>query len=257
MRTLCLTALLAIFFSAAAYGLDDVENHRKEAQGLSTGDRIAFWAELFVGTPYDPDPMGEYVTGRKIVADERVDCMYLTFRSVELALSDSAAESVAVALTKRFHTKGKLGEGGQVLNYGERYEYGMDMIKSGKWGADVTAALGGATRVPGERGIKEVLIISKDSLTEEKGPAGSISAGGIYGRGFRSGDIVYFIKDPSKRVVGEVVGHIGILKRDKDGEVYLIHASGSKGRGGVVKKVSFAEYISAMRFAGVKISRFD
>jgi len=49
------------------------------------GEKIAFWAEKFVGTPYDPDLLGEYVSKEVIVADERVDCMYLTFRAVELA----------------------------------------------------------------------------------------------------------------------------------------------------------------------------
>ena len=49
-------------------------------------ERIAFWAEQYIDVPYDTDPWGDYVRKNVIVADERVDCMYLTFRSVELAL---------------------------------------------------------------------------------------------------------------------------------------------------------------------------
>jgi len=67
------------------------------------------------------------------VADERVDCMYLTFRAVELALSYSPEEAVQIALEKRFHSKGVLKDG-QIMNYDDRFEYGEDMIESGKWG---------------------------------------------------------------------------------------------------------------------------
>ncbi len=47
---------------------------QKEITNKPVGERIALWAERFVGAPYDPDPLGEYVTKEVIVADERVDC---------------------------------------------------------------------------------------------------------------------------------------------------------------------------------------
>jgi len=39
-------------------------------------------------------------------------------------------------------------------------------------------------------------------------------------------------------------------------QVYLIHASGTKKRGGVVKKVLLADYIKKMPYIGVRITRF-
>ena len=55
---------------------------------------------------------------------------------------------------------------------------------------------------------------------------------------------------------------MGILKvEQKNGglgrTVYLIHASGTKKRGGSVKKVLLDEYLSHMQHAGAKISRIS
>ena len=61
---------------------EEIREKQGELQGKPVGEKIAFWAERFVGTPYDEDPQGEYVTKATIVADERVDCMYLTFRTM-------------------------------------------------------------------------------------------------------------------------------------------------------------------------------
>ncbi len=138
-----------LFFLAAAFlalSLPSCASARSIEQiqaGLDlreTGERIAFWADYFVGTPYDKDPLGEYVTRKAIVADERVDCMYLVFRSVELALSSSPAGAQQTALDKRFHTKGVL-DGGTVVNYDDRFQYGEEMIDSGKWGREITGEL--------------------------------------------------------------------------------------------------------------------
>jgi ribosomal protein L24 len=38
---------------------------------------------------------------------------------------------------------------------------------------------------------------------------------------------------------------------------YLIHAGGTKGKGGEVKKVLLKDYILKMPFVGAKITRFD
>ncbi len=205
------------------------------------GERIAFWAEKFVGTPYDQDPLGEYVSKAAIVADDRVDCMYLTFRTVELSISHTPAEAVEVALDKRFHTKGIL-KGSKVMNYEDRFEYGEDMISSGKWGKEITGDIGNTFRIKGSRGKDFVDILLTNELYRNM-------------QKLRSGDIVFFIKKPVERKVGEIVGHIGILKVEQDQEVYLIHASGTKERGGMVKKVLLKEYVSQMPFIGVKINR--
>ena len=205
------------------------------------GERIAFWAERFTGTPYDTDPLGEYVTRATHVADERVDCMYLTFRIVELSLTRTPDDAIQIALDRRFHTRGVLRDG-NVLNYDNRFEYGEDMIESGKWGKEVTGEWSNTIRIRGSRGRDSVDILPSQELIS------------VIGR-LRSGDILFFIKDPEKRKVGEIVGHIGVLKVEEN-EVYLIHASGTKERGGAVKKVLLIDYISKMPFLGVKITRF-
>ena len=212
------------------------------------GERIVFWAEKFICVPYDMDPLGEYVSKATIVADERVDCMYLTFRAVELALSKTPEEAVQMALDKRFHSKGILKDG-QVMNYDDRFEYGEDMIESGKWGKDITYEVGKIIKIKGSRGKDSVEILPSNELLNGM-------------KRFKSGDIIFFVKKPEKRKVREIIGHIGIIKVEKRpndpraGKVYLIHASGIKGKGGVVKEVLLKDYLSEMPFIGVRITRF-
>ena len=137
--SLCVTVLIPGPLLAFTDG--DVASYQKEIADRPLGERIALWAERFVGTPYDPDPLGAYVTKREIVADERVDCMYLSFRAVELALGRTPEESIAVSLDKRFVHKGML-DNGVVTNYEDRFRYGEDMLDSGKWGKEITGDIG-------------------------------------------------------------------------------------------------------------------
>jgi len=221
----------------------EIQEFQRDLEERSVGERIAFWAEKFMGTPYDKDPLGEYVSKAAIVVDEKVDCMYLTFRAVELAISHTPAEAIQVALEKRFHSKGILREG-KVTNYEDRFEYGEDMISSGKWGREITLDIGNTLRTKGSRGKDFVDILLPDELYR-----------GL--RKLKSGDIAFFIKNPEERKLGEIVGHIGILKVEQDQQAYLIHASGTKERGGMVKKVLLKDYVSQMPFIGVKITRID
>jgi hypothetical protein len=216
---------------------------------LPLGKRIAYWAGRFVGTPYDTDPLGLYVRTNRIVADEKVDCMYHTFRSVELAQSGTPGEAVDRALDLRFISRGKLAAG-LVTNYDERFEYGEDMVTSGKWGKNITAELGAAKTIPGSRGKDAVDILPKDALLSR-----------ALQKKLEDGDIVYWVKDPKKRVVGEIVAHLSIV-HVKSGTPYLIHASGSKNQwstpnGGVVKEVPFAEYVKNTKFIGAFVTRFE
>ncbi|HET6514425.1 MAG TPA: hypothetical protein VFG09_04640 [Thermodesulfovibrionales bacterium] len=240
--------ILLISSHASAFVAADIQAYLKDMSRLSLGERIALWAEKFVETPYDPDPDGEYVTKKVIIADERVDCMYLSFRALELALSQKPEDAVAIALDKRFRGRGVL-DGDVVTNYEDRFEYGEDMIDSGKWGKEITGEIGAVTNVRGARGREKVEMLSKEEvlslLKEPKNAAG-----------FRSGDIVFFIKSPEKRVMEEIVGHLGIIKKEQTG-LYLIHASGRKRKGGIVKKVFLYDYISSMPFIGMRVSRFD
>ncbi len=216
---------------------------------LPLGKRISFWAEHFIGTPYDPDPLGLYVRTKRVVADEKVDCMYHTFRSVELAQSSTPDEAIAKALSLRFMTAGVLADG-LVTNYDQRFQYGEDMVYSGKWGKNITGELGPTTKIVGTRGREEVDILPKNVLASR-----------ALQKKLQDGDIIYWIKDPKKRAADEIVAHLSIVSV-KSGKPYLIHAAGSKDRegapgGGVVKEVPFADYVRTMRFVGAFVTRFE
>ena len=228
--------------SAAFMTDDEVAVLQKTIAGWDAGDRIAFWAEQFIDVPYDTDPLGEYVRRNLIVADERIDCMYHAFRSVELALGKDPAESVTLALEKRFHRKG-IVEGEKVVNYEDRFRYGEDMIGSGKWGREITSELGGTVMGKGKPGRESLSMIPKRDILKALDR-------------LRNGDIVFFVKAPEKRVEGEIIGHIGIIKREQD-HVYLISAFGQKNRGGMVKKALLSEYSAEMPFIGIKVTRME
>jgi hypothetical protein len=227
---------------------DEISALQPRLRESPVGNRIAFWAEQFIGTPYDMDPLGDYVTRAAIVADERVDCMYLTFRAVELALTNSPEEAINKALIMRFHTQGVLQDG-KVTNYDERYQDGIEMIKSGKYGAEITTRLGKT---------RQTADASSDGPIDFL-PVAEMQKGMDQ---VTTGDIVYFVRDPSRSAVGGIIAHMGILKVEtRNGgssrTVYLIHASGTKKRGGSVKKVLLDGYLSHMQHAGVKISRLN
>jgi len=245
----CSSALACLFILPSllfAFADSDIASYQKEIGDKPIGERIALWAERFVGTPYDPDPLGEYVTKKAIVADARVDCMYLSFRSVELALSHTPEEAVSIALDKRFISKGMF-KNGEVINYEQRFQYGEDMLDSGKWGKEITGDIGSLSYIKGARGREKVAIVSKEELI------------GKFKKGVRlplkSGDFIFFVKASEKRIYDEIVGHIGIIKM-KGETPYLIHAGGIKNKGGEVKKALLYDYIRSMPFAGVKVSRF-
>ena len=220
---------------------EEVQKLQDSLWNRPVGERIAAWAERFVGTPYDQDPMGEYVTKAAIVADEMVDCMYLTFRAVELAFSRNPEEAIEIALEKRFHSKGIL-QGGKVVNYEDRFEYGEDMVFSRKWGREATSQVGKTKRIKGSRGKPFVDILPSEQLLKGMGK-------------LRDGDILFFVKKVEKRTVEEIVGHIGIVKKEK--QPYLIHAGGTKGKGGEVMKVLLKDYLKQAPFIGVMITRFE
>jgi hypothetical protein len=246
-----LLSLGFFLFLQPCYALthEEIQKYQTLLERRPIGERIAFWAERFIGIPYDEDPLGEYVSKATIVADERVDCMYLTFRAVELALSPTPEEAIQIALEKRFHSRGILKEG-RVINYHDRFEYGEDMIESGKWGKEITSVLGKMIKIKGSRGQEVVEALPPTELLKGM-------------KRLKSGDIIFFVKKPEERKVGEIIGHIGIIKVEegqgserKDG-FYLIHASGIKGKGGAVQKILLRDYLSKMPFLGVQITRFQ
>ncbi len=244
----CSVALLLLLFAVPSFALTDrdIASFQKEISGEPLGERIAFWAEKFVGVPYDPDPLGEYVTKKVIVADDRVDCMYLSFRTVELALGRTPAESLLIALDKRFISKGII-ENGLVLNYEDRFQYGEDMLDSPKWGREITKNIGPLSYVTGSRGRPRVGMVSRKTLTEALRGKARLT--------LKNGDFIFFVRTPEKRASDEIIGHIGIIKIEND-VPYLIHASGKKNGVGKVRKVLLSDYVSSMPFAGIRVSRF-
>ena len=242
MKKLLIFLFLFPSLAAAFMSDDEIAVLQRSAAGWSTGERIAFWAEQFIDMPYDPDPLGEYVRSNVVVADERVDCMYHTFRSVELALGKDPADSITVALDKRFHSRG-LVEEGKVSNYTERFRYGEEMIESGKWGREITSELGETAMIKGERRSERIAMIRKQDIPKMLS-------------GLKNGDLVFFVKNPGKRVSGEIIGHIGIIKIETD-KTYLVSAFGRKNRGGKVRKILLSEYGREMPFVGIRVSRLE
>jgi cell wall-associated NlpC family hydrolase len=234
----------------AAMTADEVLLAQARSARLPLGKRISYWAGRFIGTPYDTDPLGLYVRTNRIVADEKADCMYQVFRSVELAQSGTPGEAVNRALDLRFTTRGVLVDG-LVTNYDQRFQYGEDMVYSGKWGKNITADLGTTTKIPGSRGRDEVDILPKRVLATR-----------TLQKKLQDGDIIYWVKDPKKRSgLEEIVAHLSIV-HIKSGKPHIIHAAGSKNQwgtpnGGRVKEVSFADYVRNMHFTGAFVTRFE
>ena len=252
IRYLLIPAVLVLLMISPCPGVsfapstEEIQKLQSGLEGKTKAEMIAFWGERFIGTPYDKDPQGVYVTRAAIVADDEVDCMYLTFRAVELALSRSPEEAIQIALDKRFHTRGILQDD-KVLNYDDRFQYGEDMIRSGKWGTDITSRIGRTARIRGSRDYDSFEVLPPHEMARKK-------------ERLRSGDILFFFKIPEKRVVEEGVGHMGFVKvegKESEREIFLIHAGGTKSSGGTVKKVLLVDYLSAMPFVGVKVTRFE
>jgi hypothetical protein len=228
---------------------DEILLAQSRVSRLPLGKRISYWAGRFIGTPYDTDPLGLYVRTNRIVADEKVDCMYHTFRSVELAKSSTPAGAIEQALSLRFKTQGKLSDG-LVTNYDDRFQYGEDMVFSGKWGKNITAELGTPRTIPGSRGRDTVDILPKPVLASRS-----------FQKKLQDGDVIYWAKDPKKRVNEEIIAHLSIV-HIKSGKPYLIHAAGIKEKegnpgGGSVKEVLFADYVHSMRFIGAFVTRIE
>jgi len=175
--------------------------------------------------------------------------MYHAFRSVELAMSSTPGDAINKALNLRFITQGKLVDG-LVTNYDERFQYGEDMVFSNKWGKNITADLGTTKQIVGSRGKDTVDILPKNVLATR-----------VLQKKLQDGDVIFWVKDPKKRAVEEIVAHLSIV-HIKSGKPYVIHAAGDKDRegrpgGGAVKAVLFADYVRTMRFVGAFVTRFE
>jgi hypothetical protein len=210
-------------------------------------DRIVEIAESFLGTPYDPDPLGAYVRKKVIVYDEKVDCLYLVFRVIELAIATNESHSIEIALEKRFKTRGIISNG-IVINYEDRYEYAEDIIPTGKFGNDITRLLSDKIAVTSSFRVPKFEFIPKSEICKVE-------------KKLRNGDIVFFVKNPNKRNVDEIIGHLGIVKIEGS-KAFLIHAKGHKVKNyenaenvGKVTKEPLCKYLMRSNFLGIKVTR--
>lgn len=248
-KNFCVLLLIPLFCIATnclALTNQEIQKFQMTIQNKPTGERIAFWAKQFIGTPYDTDINGIYVTQKKIVSDNEVDCMYLVFRCVELGLSNTPQQAINTALDKRFFTQGIL-QNGKITNYNDRFQYGEDMLTSGKWGKEITTDLGITTKIAGNRDHSYWDILATPEFIADIDK-------------LKSGDIVFFIVDPLKRTsANESVGHMGIADIETiNGKpiAYLIHAHGKKSKPEKVEKIPLVDYIKNSRFIGAQITRF-
>ena len=230
---------------------------------LSTAARVGRWARRFAAAAgvtylFGPSP-GGYVAEGAVVSDKRQDCVSLVYRVSELARADDGRDAVDWALRTRFAgapIEDVAASDGRVdYDHPAHLDFSLDMIRTGLWGRDVTAELGGA---------------APDSIGTSRYPRDSfiyVPKTVLQDTELNEGDIVWFVLDPADKSghrlrteFGLAIGHIGIVVVD-GGQRRLIHAasSGLAGvyAGGTVVTVPLAEYLSRVdKFAGVMVTRF-
>ncbi|MBM4118962.1 hypothetical protein FJ251_14745 [bacterium] len=232
-------------------------------QTLPTRARIGRWARRFLA-----DPASEYRFGLKpggyvaeglLVSDHRQDCVSLLYRCCELARARDHEDALRIALATRFAGAplDSLTDAEGRVDYDrpEHLDYSLDMVRSGHWGADVTASLSGAR---------------PDPVGSSRYPAGSFLAvpeAALVADELNEGDIVWFVTDPThpgarkqREELGIVIGHIGIVVVEK-GERRLIHAASSalpgEYTGGRIESVPLSTYLARVeRYGSGIVTRF-
>lgn len=264
-------ALLARFETMVRFNMDNgkvvpsaqLDSLANAWAAMSLGDRVAGWARWFlergdVRYLYGRDP-GGYVTEGRLCQDFATDCVLFMCRTTELARSASAREAVQFAFGTRFYgaaVEHAVRDDGRVdFDDPAHLEYSEEMIRSGVWGADVTAECGAALR---------------DTVGSSHAPADTVrflpTAGIDYAQ-LRNGDIVWFIGDETapgaieQRREGTMIHHLGILVREGD-RVMLIHPAARPlprvyDRTGLVA-VPLQTYLSRIsRFKGILVTRLQ
>jgi hypothetical protein len=264
-------ALLARFETMVRFNLDNgavvpsaqLDSLAGAWSWMPLGDRVAAWARWFLARGdvryvYGRDPNG-YVTEGRLCQDFATDCVLFMYRTTELARSASAREAVQFAFGTRFYgasVERAVRPDGRV-DYDDpaHLDFSEEMIRSGVWGADVTAECGAALR---------------DTVGSSRVPPDTLRflpRSGINPAKLKSGDIAWFIGDETapgaaeKRREGTMIHHLGIIARDGD-RVMLIHPAlhplpGVYDHTGVVE-VPLATYLSRVsRFKGILVTRLQ
>ena len=232
-------------------------------QGLPTAERVGIWARRYLAWGrveyWFGLREGGYVAEGLLVPGVRQDCVSLMYRTTELARARDAQDAVRVALALRFagaDPDSVLREDGRAdYDRPEHLDFSLDMIRSGHWGADVTASLSGA---------------APDPVGSRRYPAGSflcVPEADLDVAELREGDIAWLVLDPADPKAralrdehGLVIGHVGIVIVE-DGERRLVHAASSPLPGwyeesGVVS-VPLAVYLDRVeRYGAVVVTRF-
>ncbi|HOX24565.1 MAG TPA: hypothetical protein PLL30_02250 [Candidatus Krumholzibacteria bacterium] len=231
---------------------------------LAVPARIGRWARRYLAwseTEYRFGlAAGGYAAEGLLVAGKWQDCISLLYRTTELARAADARDAVRIALATRFagaDPEQVVGPDGQVdYDRAEHLDYSLDMVRSGRWGADVTPGLTGA---------------ALDLVGSSRYPPGSfcyVPETALDPAELREGDLAWLVLDPDDKDAralraehGLVIGHVGIVIRD-DTTALLVHAAswplpGWYGRTGVVS-VPILTYLERVeRYSGVVITRFS
>ena len=200
-----------------------------------------------------------YAARGLLVPGSRHDCISLLYRTTELARAADARHAVELALSLRFagaDPDSVVAPDGRVdYDRPEHLDFSVDMIRSGRWGRDVTADLTGA--VPDREGSDRY---APGTVTYV--PTSALAADQL-----REGDLVWLVLDPAndrarelRERYGLIVGHVGMVIVE-DGAPWLVHAASKTLPGwydqpGVVK-VPLCEYLARVeRYRGVIVTRF-
>ena len=205
---------------------------------------------------------GGYVTEGRLLTGGNDDCVSFRYRCTELARAQTKRENYSWALRTRFAGAAIgsiVGPDGRVdYDSPEHLDFSLDMIRSGIWGRDVSAAVGE---------------VQADAIGTSRYPAGSFSwipAEKLDQARLKQGDIVWFVLNPENKKArklrdeyGLVVGHIGVMaKCGNDDQLCLLHAASSdlsgQYEGGQVVSVDLSIYLERVeRYAGVFVTRLE
>ncbi|MBE0567050.1 MAG: hypothetical protein IH621_13905, partial [Krumholzibacteria bacterium] len=226
--------------------------------------RVGAWARRFAAAGGATYRFGlaedGYARLGRLVLDERQDCISLVYRVTELARAADPRDAVAWALRTRFagaRPAEIVDERGLVdYDHPVHLDYSLDMVRSGRWGEDVTARLTGAR---------------PDSLGTARYAAGSfawVPEGALVPGELHEGDVAWLVLDPQDQKAralrddhGLVVGHAGIVIV-RDGAPWLVHAASSPlagwYEGDGVFEVPLGVYLERVeRYGGVVVTRFE
>ncbi len=236
---------------------DEINAQMAAFVALPLGERIGAWAAYFHERG-DARYLfglaeGGYVEEGRLADDFAFDCILFLYRTTELGRTTSAREAIDFAYGTRF-AGASLEQAVRVdgtVNYDDpaHLDYSIDMIRSGIWGQDITARLGGT-----ERDLAGSSRYAAGSITFV--PTAKIDYGAL-----ESGDIIFLVTDErtekgkSLREAGAMIGHVGIIQVEA-GTPQLIHpaSSGIDGlyEGGHVVKVPLEVYLQRVEtFKGI------